>query len=108
MWREIEPDDRIEVSVNGFKVIAYTFGTGKEVLFCLNGGPGLPCDYLREAHSFLRDHGCRVVAFDQLGTGASDRPNDTSLWSMDRYVRETETVRQALHLESIHLMGHSW
>jgi proline iminopeptidase len=108
MWREIEPDELIEVSVNGYKVVAYSFGTGNEVLFCVNGGPGLPCDYLREAHSCLIDQGFRVVAFDQLGTGASDRPTDDSLWTIKRYVHETELVRKALDLGPVHLLGHSW
>src|SRR5215207_8505176 len=108
MWREIEPDEKIEVAVNGYQIVSYIFGTGNETVFCLNGGPGLPCDYLREAHSCLIDHGYKVVAFDQLGTGASDRPNDNSLWTIKRYVEETETVRQALNLGRVHLLGHSW
>jgi proline iminopeptidase len=108
MWREIKPDERLEVEVDGFKVVAYSFGTGDEVVFCLNGGPGLPCDYLREAHSCLMDEGYRIVAFDQLGTGASDRPVDTGLWTIGRYVEETETVRQALNLGKVHMLGHSW
>lgn len=108
MWREIPPDDRIEVQVDGHKVVAYSFGAGDDVLFCVNGGPGLPCDYLREAHSCFVDHGFRVIAFDQLGTGASDRPRDEKLWTIERYVQETETVRRALKLGRIHLLGHSW
>ena len=108
MWREMKPDQRHEVQVDGYRVIAYSFGAGDEVVFCLNGGPGLPCDYLREAHSCLADDGYRVVAFDQLGTGASDRPQDPSLWTIGRYVEETETVRKALGLGKVHLLGHSW
>lgn len=108
MWREIEPDERFEVEVDGFKVVAYSFGTGDDVVFCLNGGPGLPCDYLREAHSCLIDEGYRIVAFDQLGTGASDRPADAGLWTIGRYVEETETVRKALNLGKVHMLGHSW
>jgi proline iminopeptidase len=108
MWREIPPDDRFEVQVDGYRVVAYSFGSGDEVVFCLNGGPGLPCDYLREAHSCLIDRGYRVVAFDQLGTGASDRPHDDRLWTISRYVEETETVRKALGLGKVHLLGHSW
>lgn len=108
MWREIEPDERIEVAVDGFRVVAYSFGSGPETVFCLNGGPGLPCDYLREAHSCLIDRGYRVVAFDQLGTGAADRPTDPALWTIGRYVEETETVRKALGLGKVHLLGHSW
>jgi proline iminopeptidase len=108
MWREMEPDDRIEVDVDGFRVVAYSFGSGKETVFCLNGGPGLPCDYLRESHSCLVDQGYRVVAFDQLGTGASDRPTDPALWTIGRYVEETETVRSKLGLGKVHMLGHSW
>jgi proline iminopeptidase len=108
MWREMTPDDRIEVTVDGFRVVAYSFGSGSETVFCLNGGPGLPCDYLRESHSCLVDQGYRVVAFDQLGTGASERPEDATLWTISRYVEETETVRKALGLGRVHMLGHSW
>ena len=108
MWREIAPDRRDEIRVDGHKVVAYSFGSGPETVLCLNGGPGLPCDYLRDAHSCLIDKGYRVVAFDQLGTGASDRPTDPSLWTITRYVEEVETVRQALGLGRVHLLGHSW
>jgi proline iminopeptidase len=108
MWSEITPDGRHEIGVDGYKVVAYSFGTGPEVVLCLNGGPGLPCDYLREAHSCLRDQGYRVVAFDQLGTGASDRPQDPALWTIGRYVEEVESVRTALGLGKVHLLGHSW
>jgi proline iminopeptidase len=108
MWREIAPDDRIEIDVDGFRVVAYSFGSGDETVLCLNGGPGLPCDYLRDAHSCLVDQGYRVVAFDQLGTGASDRPTDGGLWRIERYVEETETVRSVLDLGKVHMLGHSW
>lgn len=108
MWREIEPDEKHELTIQGFRVVAYVFGAGPETLLCLNGGPGLPCDYLREAHSCLAEQGFRVVAFDQLGTGASERPDDASLWTIERYVAETEAVRQALGLGPVHLLGHSW
>lgn len=108
MWREMEPDARLMVEVDGHKVAVYSFGEGAETVFCLNGGPGLPCDYLREAHSCLSGRGYRVVAFDQLGTGASSRPSDPALWTISRYVEETETVRKALGLGKVHLLGHSW
>ncbi|WP_445681914.1 proline iminopeptidase-family hydrolase [Radicibacter daui] len=108
MWSELAPDERHEIGVNGYKVVVYGFGSGPEVVLCLNGGPGLPCDYLREAHSCLKNHGYRVIAFDQLGTGASDRPQDPALWTIGRYVEEVETVRTALGLGKVHLLGHSW
>jgi len=108
MWQIKPADARIEVEVDGHRVVAYSYGAGEETVFLLNGGPGLPCDYLRDAHSFLAGHGYRVVAFDQLGCGASDRPDDPALWSIARYVEETEAVRRALGLGRVHLLGHSW
>ena len=108
MWREMQPDQQFNVSVDGHNLVVYSFGEGDEVLLCLNGGPGLPCDYLRDAHAWLKDKGIRVVAFDQLGTGASDRPDDDSLWNITRYVAEVERVRQALDLGRVHMLGHSW
>ncbi len=75
MWGERAPDRTQEVAIGKYRVVTYSFGTAKDVVLLLNGGPGLPCDYLREAHSFLADHGFRVVTFDQLGTGKSDRPD---------------------------------
>lgn len=108
MWREIEPEEKITLTVDGHRLVAYSFGSGEDVLFLVNGGPGLPCDYLRDAHSCFVDQGFRVIAFDQLDCGASDRPNDPSQWTLERYVRETEGVRRALGLGKVHFLGHSW
>lgn len=107
-YQELKPDKTHRITVDGYQVIAYEFGQGEDVILCLNGGPGLPCDYLREAHSPLREHGYRVIAFDQLGTGASDRPEDATLWQIDRYVEEVRTVCDYFGLKKVHLLGHSW
>ena len=103
-----DPDEIRRVAVDGFEVVTYSYGSGENILFLLNGGPGLPCDYLRDPHIFLAGEGYRVVAFDQLGCGNSDRPDDSSLWNIARYVEEVETVRKALNLEKVHLLGQSW
>ncbi len=105
---ERKADQIIRVPVHGHEVVTYSFGTGDEVLLCLNGGPGLPCDYIRDSHSRLASDRFRLVAFDQLGCGASDRPDDESLWTLGRYVEEVEIVRAALDLGTVHLLGHSW
>ena len=103
-----QADEIRRVAVHGHEVVSYSFGTGPEVMFCLNGGPGLPCDYVRDAHSVLAGDRYRVVCFDQLGCGQSDRPDDTSLWTLERYVEEVEIVRTALGLGKVHLLGQSW
>lgn len=92
----------------GYEVVTYSYGAGDDVLLCANGGPGLPCDYLRDSHCAISRHGYRVVAWDQLGCGSSDRPNDPGLWTIDRYVAEIEQVRSALGLGRVHFLGHSW
>ena len=105
---DIPAYDSTRVAIDGHEVVTYSIGSGDNVLFLLNGGPGLPCDYLREPHAALAEKGFRVVTYDQLGCGQSAKPNDKSLWRIERYVEEVETVRKALGLGKIHLLGHSW
>lgn len=102
------PDRSTTVEVPGGKIVCDLFGQGEDTVLCLNGGPGLPCDYLRDSHAVLADHGFRVVAFDQLGTGRSDAPTDPALWTIERYAEEVEAVRRGLDLGQVHLLGHSW
>ena len=48
------------------------------------------------------------MRYDQLGSGRSGRPDDISLWTVERFVEELHTIRLALGLERMHLLGHSW
>jgi proline iminopeptidase len=105
----VAPDSSIRVAVDGYEVVTYSYGDlNRETLFLLNGGPGLPCNYLRDPLLRMVDAGYRVVTYDQLGCGRSDRPSDPALWTIARYVEEVESVRQALGLGQVHLLGHSW
>ena len=49
-----------------------------------------------------------VIFYDQLGSGRSKAPPDTTLWRLERFVDELEAVRSALHLSETHLYGFSW
>jgi proline iminopeptidase len=49
-----------------------------------------------------------VVFYDQLGCGESDRPEDPSLWTVERSVAELAAVCEALDLGRVHLFGNSW
>jgi proline-specific peptidase len=96
------------VEVPGGRVWYQIVGAGQPgtPILCLHGGPGMPHDYL-EGLSDLA--GSRpVIFYDQLGCGRSDRPADASLWTVERFVDELATVRQALGLERLHLFGNSW
>lgn len=80
-------------------------GTGIPVL-ALHGGPGsTSCGF-----ALLEPLGDQraIVRYDQLGTGRSGRPDDVSLWTVERYVEELHVLRQKLGLRQIHLLGHSW
>jgi len=78
------------------------------VLLLLNGGPGLPCDYLLTPHLELVRHGWTLHSYDQLGCGNSDKPDDAALWTLPRYVAELEEVVRQLGLARYSLLGHSW
>jgi proline-specific peptidase len=75
-------------------------------LLTLHGGPGAGHDYLEPLEGLATDRA--VVFYDQLGCGKSDQPDDRTLWLMERFVTEVDTVRRTLGLEQIHLLGQSW
>lgn len=79
-------------------------------LLLLQGGPGCTHEYWECMESFLPAEGIEFIYYDQLGTGFSSNPDDTTFWDLPRYVEELETVRQALGLnkDNFFLLGHSW
>lgn len=95
------------IDVEDGRVWYRSFGTGGSTpLLMLHGGPGIPHDYL-DPLSVLADER-RVVFYDQLGAGKSDRPQDPALYTVGRYVRELGAVRAALRLDDVYLYGQSW
>jgi proline-specific peptidase len=76
-------------------------------LLCLHGGPGSTHNYFEPLEQLAAD-GRRVVVYDQLGCGNSDRPDDPDLWTLELFLDEVQTVRDVLGLERIHLLGTSW
>lgn len=76
-------------------------------LLILHGGPGVPHDYL-EGLEALASERQRLIFYDQLGCGRSDRPDDPARWRLPRFVAEVDLVRQALGLEQVVILGQSW
>ena len=76
-------------------------------LAVLHGGPGGAHDAL-EGLGSLSEQGRRVVFYDQLGSGESDRPDDPSLWTVETFVEQLRSVREGFGLDEIHLYGSSW
>jgi proline-specific peptidase len=90
-----------------YQVVGDSEKPGKLPLVCLHGGPGALHDYLEPLGS-LAETGRRVVFYDQLGCGKSWLEADPSMWTVELYVDELRTVREALGLDRIHLFGSSW
>jgi proline iminopeptidase len=99
--------ERGEVAVEGGSIRYRILGEGERTLVLLHGGPGGGRLYLSPLER-LAGPDRRVVTYDQLGCGESDRPDDPSLWRADRFVDELETLRAHLGLDHIDLYGHSW
>ena len=100
----------IHIKYNDYNLVCYDSGINKNenTIFLLNGGPGLPCNYLRDSHLKLIKNGFRIFTYDQLGCGKSSKPKDLNLWDITRYVEEVEFVRKEFDLGKVILLGHSW
>lgn len=95
------------VPVDGHRVWYRVVGDGPGwPLLTLHGGPGAGHDYLEPLAKLSPDR--TVVFYDQLGCGRSDRPDDPALWRIERFAHEIDTLRAALGLTRIHLLGQSW
>lgn len=97
----------VTIDEEGHEVHYWLHGSAEETLVCLHGGPGMDHRYMEPLKKLAGD-GLQVLLYDQLGSGVSDRPDDSSLWVVPRFVEELETVRKKLELGRVHLLGHSW
>ena len=99
-------EGKVVIDESGNRIYYKMFGSGKETLVVLHGGPGQGHEYLLGMEE-LADERLRVLLYDQLGSGQSD-PGDETSWNVPRFVEELETIRTKLDLGRIHLYGHSW
>jgi L-proline amide hydrolase len=81
---------------------------GKLPVLCLHGGPGATWHHM-EPYEALAE-GRRVIFYDQLGCGNSaiHEPHDPTMWTTELFVEEVGAIREALGLERVHVLGHSW
>ena len=75
-------------------------------LFRSHGGPGSTHNGFSPLEALTDER--KVIFYDQLGCGKSDRPDDVSLWNTERFVQELAGLREALGFSSVHILGHSW
>jgi proline iminopeptidase len=95
------------VDVPGGRVWYRVAGSGTATpLLVLHGGPGAPSYYLKPFEALADER--PVIFYDQLGAGRSDSITDTTLLTVERFVAELAAVREALDLDEVHILGHSW
>jgi proline iminopeptidase len=101
----------IQTPVGEFKVWTKRIGNNPTMkVLLLHGGPGATHEYLEAFDSFFPNAEIECYYYDQLESYYSDRPNDSSLWTIEHYVEEVEQVRIALGLDTsnFYLYGQSW
>jgi len=94
------------VDANGMMIYYKTLGRG-EPLVILHGGPGASHDYFLPYLLPLARHN-RLVFIDERGSGRSQKLEDPKGYTIENMVEDVETVRQALGLGKINLLGHSF
>ena len=99
-------DEEGTIEIDGHQLWYRQGGESGVPLLLLHCGPGAGHDYL-EPLAGLADRRA-VIFYDQLGCGRSDQPDDSSLWHIERFVREVDTIRAGLGLDRVHILGHSW
>lgn len=101
----------IETESGTFKVWTKRVGNNPDMkVLLLHGGPGATHEYFEIFDSYFPHAGIEYYYYDQLESAYSDQPNDSTLWTVDRYVNEVEQVRKALELDStnFYILGSSW
>ena len=101
----------ITTSLGSFNVWTKRIGNNPSLkVLLLHGGPGATHDYFEAFDSFFPAAGIEYYYYDQLGSGRSDNPADSSMWDLNRFVDEVEQVRSALDLgpDNFVLLGQSW
>ena len=95
-------------NVEGGKIWFIIYGAEKNgtPLICIHGGPGATHDYLLTINELASDR--TVVFYDQLGCGRSDKPDNESLWTVDRYTNELESLIKYIGYPEVYLLGQSW
>tara|TARA_R110002096_G_scaffold263116_1_gene456551 strand:+ start:77 stop:1024 length:948 start_codon:yes stop_codon:yes gene_type:complete len=103
--KEVEREGYVDVE--GGKIWYKFIGEGNGVpLLILHGGPGSRSCSMIPGFSLLGSER-PIIFYDQLGSGNSERPTDTSLWNTERFVDEIDHLRKTLNLKELHILGHS-
>ena len=80
----------------------------KAPLLLLHGGPGSTHNYFEVLDSLAEEDRRQLITYDQIGCGNSYLDGHPELWTRETWVQELITLREALGLKEVHLLGQSW
>ena len=94
------------ISVNGTRLFVHREGAGEPAIV-IHGGPLLDHTYLQPYLAPLGDE-LELIFYDQRLSGRSDGVVESTSVRLDTFVDDIEALREALGLERVHLIAHSW
>ena len=94
------------VDAHGVMIYYKMLGRGAPLMI-VHGGPGASHDYFLPYLLPLARHN-KLIFIDERGSGRSQKLEDPSGYTIENMVEDVETVRQALGLGKISLLGHSY
>jgi len=101
------PVGETRLAVPGGNIWYKVSGTGNGIpVVLLHGGPGMSSYYLKPLEDLRDDR--QVIRYDQLGGGKSDKITDTTMFTIEHFVRELDSLRAYLEVDKWHVFGHSW
>lgn len=91
-----------------YRIVGESEGN-KLPLLALHGGPGCAHDYLESLDGIADKYHRQVIYYDQCGCGKSRIPDgNADFYTYESYMDEMDTVRTALDLQKVHILGQSW
>ena len=75
-------------------------------LIVIHGGPGMSHNYLYPLTDLADER--RVIFYDQLDAGLSERPDNPENWDISRFLLEVDDLRESLNLHRVAIFGNSW
>jgi proline iminopeptidase len=94
------------VDAHGVLIYYQIIGHGAPLMI-VHGGPGASHDYLMPYLLPLARTN-QIIFIDERGSGRSEKLEDASQYTVENMVEDVESVRAALHLGKMSLMGHSY
>ena len=93
------------ITVNGAKLYVVIAGKG-DPLIIIPGGPGSAHPGYRIFDSLAKDN--QLIYYDAFGRGKSDTAKNVKEYTLARDIEDVEGIRNALHLDKLNVLGHSY